>query len=203
MSYGTYLYPKLEDFSKLYNLSIEELQASIDGEIRLMTNKFCELRALAFCTPVDTFNKDAYDKIKDKVNMCLNDYMESYAIYFDLSNVLDLKEQSKYVEENKDPFVPYLFFNHYVYRSKEEAQAVLDENIQDLIKLKSRILGICLATPIDITPRDQEQYSDGHEEPVEYIGREMEYLEETLNDCLRSIYIAKITIKYWDGHKEG
>lgn len=208
MSYGTMLFPKIEDFSKLCNLSEEELQASIDSEIRLMTNKFNEFRALAFCTPHDVFGDTAYDKIKTLVNQYFDDYVESYGLHFELTQVLDLKEQAESIEEGDtcrdgSPKRPYLYFNRFVYSSQYEAESLVEENTQELMKLKGRILGMCLATPIDITPRDQEKYSDGHEEPLYYIDRELNYLEESLDDCLRTIYVAKITAKYWDGHEEG
>ena len=71
-----------------------------------------------------------------------------------------------------------------------------------LSKVRSSILGVCLATPIDITPRDQVQYSDGHEEPIYYLASEMNSLEESLDECLSSICTNEWIIKYWDGHKE-
>jgi hypothetical protein len=208
MSYGTILFPKIEDFSNLCNLSIEELQSSIDSEVRLMSNKFNEIRALAFCTPHDVFGDSAYDKIKSLVDQYLNDYIESYSSCFDLRNVLDLKEQSQRIKdgdtyEDGSPKRAYLYFNRFVYHSQYEAESLVKENTQELLKLKGRILGICLATPIDITPRDQTQYSDGHEEPILVLERELDYMEEALDECLRTIYVAKITAKYWDGHEEG
>ena len=206
MSYGTAIYPKIEDFQSLSKLSKEELQDAIDAEVRLMTNKFNEFRALAFCTPCDVFGDKAYDKIHLLVDQYFEDYVESYATNFDLSNVLDLKEQMEYIpsdEESRDDKRPYLYFNRFIYHSEWEAKNLVEENTQELLKIKGKILALCLATPIDITPRDQEQYVDGHEEPLCYLERELDALEEGLDDCLRTIYVAKIVAKYWDGHKEG
>ena len=75
MSYGTILFPKIEDFSNC-DLSPEELQSNIDAETRIMANRFNEFRALAFCTPYDTFGESAYDKIKALVNQYFEDYMD-------------------------------------------------------------------------------------------------------------------------------
>ena len=121
----------------------------------------------------------------------------------------DLKEQAENIQKGEDtyedgsPKRPYLYFNRFIYHSKWEAESLVNENTQDLLKLKGRILGICLATPIDITPRDQEKFVDGHEEPILFLERELDYMEEALDECLRTIYVAKITAKYWDGHEEG
>lgn len=208
MSYGTMIFPKIEDFPELCKLTTEELQSAIDAEVRLMTNKFNEFRALTFCTPIDVFGDKAHDKIRLLVNQYFDDYVESYAANFDLSNVLDLKEQAEHITEGDTyedgtPKRPYLYFNRFIYHSAWEAKNLVEENTQELLKIKGRILALCLATPIDITPRDQEQYSDGHEEPLCYLERELDALEEGLDDCLRAIYVAKITAKYWDGHEEG
>lgn len=208
MSYGTALFPKIEDFSNYCNLSEEELQSSIDSEVRFMTNKFNNFRGLALCTPYDLFGKDAYERICSLVDDCFNDYVESYKLNFNLSNVLDLKDQAKRIKEGDtyedgSPKRPYLYFNHFIYHSREEARLLVKENTEELLKLKGRILGLCLATPIDITPRDQVQYSDGHYEPLSYLETELNYLEESLDECLRTVCVAEITEKYWDGHEEG
>lgn len=208
MSYGTILFPKIEDFSKHSNLTEEELQSSIDSEIRFMANKFNNFRGLAFCTPYDLFGKEAYERICLLVDDCFHEYVESYKINFELNNLLDLKDQAKNINEGETyedgtEKRPYLYFNHFVYHSKEEAHSLIEENTEELIKIKGRILGLCLATPIDITPRDQTQYSDGHYEPLSYLETELNYLEESLDDCLRTVCVAEITEKYWDGHEEG
>lgn len=208
MSYGTILYPKIEDFPIYANLSKEELQQNIDGEIRLMANKFNEFRALAFCTPYKTFGKDAYQEIRRLVDLYFAEYVESYKTNFDLANVLDLKEQSEKITEGEtyddgSPKRPYLYFNRFIYHSQYEAESLVEENTEELLKIKGRILGLCLATPIDITPRDDERYSDGHEEPIYVLERELDCLEEGLDECLRTICVAHITAQFWDGHEEG
>lgn len=208
MSYGTIIYPKVEDFSEIANLSEEELKGSIDAEVRFMANRFNEFRALAFCTPYDTFGKEAYEKIRKLVDQYFEDYVESYAFNFKLGNILDLKEQLNII--NKEPVhedgtrkVAYLYFNRFTYSNVYGAESSIESNVKELLKIKGKILSLCLATPIDITPRDQEQYSDGHEEPLYYLSNELDALEDYLDDCLSSIHIAKMVIKYWDGHKEG
>jgi hypothetical protein len=208
MSYGTILYPKVEDFPKYADFTCEELQSSIDSEIRFMTNKFNNFRGLAFCTPYDIFGKDSYSRVVNLVTDSFNDYVESFRINFMLNNLLDLKDQAKRIKEGDTyddgtPKRPYLYFNHFVYHSREEALSLIEENTNELLKLKGRIIGLCLATPIDITPRDDTRYSDGHYEPISYLENELNYLEESLDDCLRAICVAEITEKYWDGHEEG
>jgi hypothetical protein len=86
-----------------------------------------------------------------------------------------------------------------IYEAKEAVSGI--EKV--LSKLKGKIIGICLATPIDITPRDQEKYVDGHEEPLLYLETELDNIEETLDDYFKDICTIKLIIKYWDGHKEG
>lgn len=208
MSYGTYLYPKISDFTEICDLSKEDLITNIDAEVRYRANKFNEFRALAFCTPYNTFGDKAYDRIRDLVSQYFEEYVESYNSNFNLSTVLDLKEQSETFKEGDTyedgtPKRVYLFYNRFTYSSKEEALYLIEENTQELFKIKYKLLGYALATPIDITPRDQEQYSDGHEEPIMFLEREFDYLEEALEECLRAINVAKLTIKYWDGHEEG
>ena len=208
MSYGTILYPKIEDFPDYCNLSQEELVSKMDAEVRLMTNEFNEFRALAFCTPYDTFGDDAYNKIRTEVDKHFDAYVKSYNIHCDVSDVLDIKEQAESIKEddkydNGTPRRPYLYFNRFIYHSQYEAKSLVEENGRELLKIKGRILALCLATPIDITPRHQEQYSDGQYEPLYYLERELDALEEGLNDCLHAIYVARITAKYWDGHEEG
>lgn len=204
MSYGTAIFPKIEDFTKYSDLSIEELRDHRDSEIRLMTNAFVELRALSLCTPFNLFGDNAYRRVSQLVDGYISDFVESFQINFDLNSLLDLKDQGPTITKEGDlKKVPYLYFNHYVYHSKEEAEDAVENSIDDLLKIKSKILGICLATPIDITPRDETQYSDGHYEPLTYLEQEMDYLEESLEDCLHTMCVAKMVAKYWDGHKEG
>jgi len=204
MSYGTAIFPKIEDFTKYSGLSIEELRDHRDSEIRLMTNAFVELRALSLCTPFNLFGDNAYDKISYFVRGYFADYVESFQINFDLNNVIDLKDQEPTITKEGDlEKVPYLYFNHYVYHSKEEAESAIEDSNNQLLEIQAKILGICLATPRDITPHDQTQYADGHYEPLTYLEQEMNYLEESLDDCLQTMCIARIVAKYWDGHKEG
>jgi hypothetical protein len=204
MSYGTAIFPKIEDFTKYSDLSVEELRAHRDSEIRLMTNAFVELMALSLCTPFDLFGDKAYEKIKQAVSDCFCDYVESFQINFDLNNLLDLKDQGPTITKEGDlEKVPYLYFNHYIYHSKEEAESAIEDSRNKLLEIQGKILGICLATPIDITPRDQTQYVDGHYEPLTYLEQEMDYLEESLEDCLHTMCVARMVAKYWDGHKEG
>lgn len=208
MSYGTSLYPKIEEFDVFKHLSNSELSDNIDSEVRFMANKFNNFRGLAFCTPYDLFGKDAYERINQLIDEYFHDYVESYKLHFMYTNVLDLREQSKYIKEGETyedgtPKRAYLYFNHYVYSSLDEAISMVEENTESLIKLKGRIIELCLATPIDIIPRDDTRYSDGHYEPITYLENELNYLEESLDDCLRCICVAELTSKYWDGHEEG
>lgn len=208
MSYGTMIFPKIEDFPEYCNLDNQNLADHIDSEVRIRANKFVEFRALSLCTPYNVFGDKAYDKITKLVSDYFNDYVESYILNFNLSSVLDLKEQASYITEGEthdDGSLkrPYLYFNGYTFYSIYEAKEAVSGIERVLTKLKGKIIGICLATPIDITPRDQEKYVDGHEEPLLYLETELDNIEETLDDYLKDICTIKLIIKYWDGHKEG
>ena len=194
MSCGTTIYPKIEDFKEHSSLSLEELSACIDSETRYMNNKFNLFRALALATPRNVFDQDAYNKINDLVTDYFDDYIESYKNCF-ISNIVSaLKEDS----EEK----PCYYFYDTVYASKQYAvQAIQDIN-KRLFELRSKILGICLATPIDITPRDQPQYVDGHYDPISYLDSELNYIEESLDEHLHDLCTVEMIVKYWDGHKK-
>ena len=202
MSSGITIFPKIKDFEE-QNLTAEQLDINIDNETRFMANKFNELRALALCTPKNTFESDPYNNIKKLVDCYINAYIKSYKTRFTLIKLLDLKTQNEFITEDSLSKDSCLYFYDYHYSYLGEIGHYLNEDYINLLKIKSSILGICLATPIDITPRDQVQYSDGHEEPVYYLASEMNNLEESLDECLESICISEWIIKYWDGHKEG
>ena len=196
MSSGTIVYPKIEDYKNLNRYSDEELQSTSDTEVRIRTNRFVELRALAFATPHKLFGEKAYDKIRDLVDSYFNEFVESYKLWFDIGIILELRSQLKGYKN------PYIYLKHIGYRNIWEVKEELKSNKQYLIKLKSKIYGLCLATPIDITPRDQEQYVDGHEEPIYYLERELDDLEDSLEECLTTINTLELLIKYWDGHEQ-
>ncbi len=201
MSYGTILYPDLKDFP--LQDSYEKYERSIDAEVTYMANKFGVFRTLAICTPRNIVEGDIIKKITDMVEEAFEDYVGSYNHMSKLSDVIDLHKQASLIKEGDafedgTPKRPILYFNHFVYHSKEEAEGILTDNVANLGKIKARILGICLATPKDITPSN-----DDGQDPLWYIEREMDYIEESLDDCLRSIRVAKLVIKYWDGHEEG
>ena len=207
MSYGITIYPKIEDFPNTVALSTTQLQNASEGSTKLEASIFVEIRALAFCTPYNLFGKDAYFRIDQEVNQYIDDYIKSYEFGFEASHVLDLKEQSAKINEGDvyndgTPKRPFLFFNRFTYDTIWQAKETLKDLEKSLNLLKGRIKGLCYATPIDITPRDQEQYSDGHEEPLYYLERELDSLEDSVNDCLYNICATKLIIKYWDGHKK-
>lgn len=194
MSCGTTIYPKIEDFKEYSNLSLEELAACVDSETRYMANKFNLFRALALATPRNLFDKDAYNQISSLVADYFDDYIESYRECF-ISNIVSaLKEDS---EEN-----PCYYFYDIEAKSKEYVLEAIKEANINLFRVKSKILGLCLATPIDITPRDQPQYVDGHYDPISYLDIELNYLEEAMDSYLHEICANEMIIKYWDGHKQ-
>lgn len=195
MSSGIIIFPKIEDYNK-------GIDSNIDNETRFMANAFNELRAIAFCTPKNAFSHNAYEEVKKLVDYYFESYVESFKERFTAIKVLDLKTQTEFITKDSLSKSPYLYFNGYHYTDLDETKQGLSEGLVLLSGIKSRILGMCLATPIDITPRDQVQYSDGHEEPLYYVDREMSSLEESLDECLQDLCITEWIIKYWDGHQE-
>jgi len=200
MSYGTVIFPKVDTFSKYSNFTLEELQGAIDAEIRFMTNKFNNFRGLALCTPHDLFGRESYERIHALVNDYFNDYVESYKTKFELENLLDLKYQ---VETPISDTLPFLEFPYIGYTTREEVIANVNECTNLLLKYKGQILGLCLGTPIDITPRDEKQYVDGHYEPITYLEGVLDELEDSLEECLRDICGDRLVLKYWDERKQG
>lgn len=190
MSWGTTIYPKIEDFAT-YNISAEQLQNLINGNTIRMSNIFVELRALSLCTPYDTFGKDAYDKICGLVDNYFDEFTYLYKTSFDAENVSEMNDFPK----------KGLLFDNTSYASLDMAKMYLSDLKNELSQLKGKILGLCLATPIDITPRDQTQYVDGHEEPLYYLEVEFNSLEEAVEDVIHNICVTELIIKYWDGHE--
>lgn len=200
MSYGIVIFPKIEDFSKYSNFSIDEIRSAIDAETRFMTNKFNNFRGLALCTPYDLFGKESYERIHSLVNDYINDYVESYRTRFELCSLLDLKCQEELPTRDT---VPGLEFPYLSCTTKEEVQDAINESSNSLLEIKGKILGLCLSTPIDITPRDELQYADGHYEPISYLEVELDSIEECLDDCLRDLFSEKLVLDYWDARKQG
>lgn len=201
MSYGTMIYPKLEDFPKYNSLSEDEITSNIDSEVRFITNKLSELRALILCTPYNVFGDKAYERMRDLVYQYFDEIIESYIIKFELESVLDLKGQED--ASSEDDAIPYLYFKNFSYPTKWVAEADYNDNLKALAETKGKVLGLCLATPIDVTPKSDERYSDGYQEPIYYLMQEFNCIEDAIDDYLEHVCTSKLIIKFWDGHEEG
>ena len=203
MDCGTIIYPKPLDFPIL--MDVQTTQRAIDTQVREMTKDFGVFRTFSVCTPRD-ISENPLKEVTEEVEKAFRKYVSAYEMMQDLQDAIDIYNQQLEIEsnptyENDSPKLPFFYYAGFLYSLKEEAEADLLEKTNELSKIKARILGICLSTPIDITPRDITKYVDGHYEPIYYLESELNYQEDALEQCLQEIRTIKLIIKYWDERK--
>lgn len=87
------------------------------------------------------------------------------------------------------------YYNHIIVGSKVELQQQLSEARADLAKAKGTILALCVATPKDICPSDQD--------PIIYINESFERLWEEIQDIEYRINALVDIADGWDTKEEG
>lgn len=114
-------------------------------------------------------------------------------------NPITKEEYLKQLAEERANWKPSISWNHFQYNNCPE-EGIID-NRKYISDIRSRLLGLVVATPKDITPdKDEDGYSIS---PLDFINRELSEIKEWLNDCLYELFFSELYKKYEETSTQG
>lgn len=140
--------------------------------------------------------------------ICHQNYIERYPEgggwcdieqYDDDGNLISKEDYIKKVQEERANWKPSISWNHFQYNNCPEEG--ITDNKKYISDIRSRLLGLIVATPKDITPdKDEDNYSIS---PLDFINKELSETREWLNDCLYELFFSELYKKYEETSTQG